>query len=179
MELIRPADGENGLEVRVLGRSMPGVLTLHDYLDAEIVVTSGFAQGHLDVCLAPDDLDSWSQIPGELAAGRDAVRMDDGRNPGIRFEPSRQGRFATFAVKDVAAPGTSVRVPVRPADGWVDEHLERLRRVRAAWPQEVVETSPGACTWRRRAAGDRRRETSARAVREDPASWRTRGRSPA
>ncbi|WP_234380575.1 DUF5959 family protein [Streptomyces sp. NRRL F-5122] len=45
MDLIRLVDGESGLEVKVLGRTMPGVLTLHDYLDAEIVVTSGFAQG--------------------------------------------------------------------------------------------------------------------------------------
>ncbi|MGW1965551.1 DUF5959 family protein [Streptomyces sp. NPDC001935] len=52
-------------------------------------------------------------------------------------------------VEDAAASGTSVRVPVRLAGGWVDEHHERLRRVRAAWPQEVVETSPGAYEWRR------------------------------
>ncbi|MFF4540072.1 DUF5959 family protein [Streptomyces aureus] len=149
MELIRLADGENSLGVRVLGRTMPGVLTLHDYLDAEIVVTSGFARGHLEVCLTPDDLDSWSRILGELAAGRDAVWMDDGRTPLIRFEPSREGRVTTFVVEDLAASGTSVRVPVRLADGWADEHHERLRRVRAAWPEEVVETSPGVYVWRR------------------------------
>ena len=87
VDLIRLVDGESGLEVKVLGRTMPGVLTLHDYLDAEIVVTSGFAQGRLNVCLAPDDLDNWSQVLQELAAGRNAVWMDDGRNPEIRFEP--------------------------------------------------------------------------------------------
>ncbi|MFE4698440.1 DUF5959 family protein [Streptomyces sp. NPDC056738] len=149
VDLIRLADGESSLEVRVLGRTMPGVLTLHDYLDAEIVVTSRFARGRLDVCLAPDDLDSWSQVLGELAAGRDAVWMDDGRNPEIRFERARQEGLAVFVVEDAAASGTSVRVPVRLAGGWVDEHHERLRRVRAAWPQEVVETSPGAYEWRR------------------------------
>lgn len=149
VDLIRLADGESSLEVRVLGRTMPGVLTLHDYLDAEIVVTSGFAQGRLDVCLAPEDLDSWSQVLGELAAGRDAVWMDDGRNPEIRFEPSGQDGVALFVVEDMAASRTSVRVPVRLAEGWADEHHERLHRVRAAWPQEVVETSPGAYEWRR------------------------------
>ncbi|MFE8015885.1 DUF5959 family protein [Streptomyces antibioticus] len=149
VDLIRLADGESSLEVRVLGRTMPGVLTLHDYLDAEIVVTSGFARGRLDVCLAPQDLDSWSQVLGELAAGRDAVWMDDGRNPGIRFEWSGQDGVAVFVVEDMAASRTSVRVPVRLAGGWADEHRERLHRVRAAWPQEVVETSPGAYEWRR------------------------------
>ncbi|MFI0966621.1 DUF5959 family protein [Streptomyces sp. NPDC021080] len=148
-DLIRLADGESSLEVRVLGRTMPGVLTMHDYLDAEIVVTSGFAQGRLDVCLAPDDLDSWSQVLGELAAGRNAVWMDDGRNPEIRFEMAGQEGVAVFVVEDAAASRTSVRVPVRLAGGWADEHHERLQRVRAAWPQEVVKTSPGTYEWRR------------------------------
>ncbi|MFF2364542.1 DUF5959 family protein [Streptomyces sp. NPDC058122] len=149
VDLIRLADGENSLEVRVLGLTMPGVLTLHDYLDAEIVVASGFAQGRLDVCLAPDDLDSWSQVLEELAVGRDAVWMDDGRNPEIRFESAGQEGVALFVVEDAAASRTSVRVPVRLAGSWADEHRERLQRVRAAWPQEVVETSPGAYEWRR------------------------------
>lgn len=149
VDLIRLADGESGLEVRVLGRSRPGVLPWHDFLDAEIVVAGGFAHGRLDVCLAPDDLDSWSQVLGELAAGRDAVWMDDGRNPEIRFESYAQDGVAVIVVEDVAASGTSVRVPVRLAGGWADEHYERLRRVRASWPLEAVETSPGAYEWRR------------------------------
>lgn len=149
VDLIRLADGESSLEVRVLGRTMPGVLEWHDFLDAEIVVTSGFAQGRLDVCLAPDDLDSWSQVLGALAAGREAVWMDDGRNPEIRFELSGQDGGAVVVVTDVAGSGTSVRVPVRLADGWADDQHERLQSVRAAWPQEVVETSFGVYEWRR------------------------------
>ncbi|MGC4985357.1 DUF5959 family protein [Streptomyces sp. DT193] len=117
-------------------------------LDAEIV-TSGFAQGRLDVCLTPDDLDSWSQILGEIAAGRDAVWMDDGRAPEIRFELSGRNGMAVIVVADMAASGTSVRVPVRLPCGWADEHHERLQHVRAAWPQEVVETSIGVYEWRR------------------------------
>jgi hypothetical protein len=148
-DLIRLADEENSPVVRVLGRTMPGVLTLHDFLDAEIVVTSGFAQGRLEVCLSPDDLDDWSEALGEVAAGRDAVWMDDGHNPEIRFESSDQDGVVVVVVEDVAASGTSVRVPVRLADGWADDHYERLRRVRADWPQEVVQTSPGTYEWRR------------------------------
>ncbi|WP_405665132.1 DUF5959 family protein [Streptomyces sp. NBC_01527] len=149
VDLIRLADGESGLAVQVLGRHMPGVLPWHDFLDAEIVVTSGFAHGRLDVCLAQEDLDSWSQVLGALAAGRDAAWMDDGRNPEIRFELSGQDGVAVVVVEDMAGSGTSVRVPVRLADGWGDEHYERLQHVRAAWPQEVLETSPGAYEWRR------------------------------
>ncbi|MEU7020063.1 DUF5959 family protein [Streptomyces sp. NPDC046203] len=148
-DLIHLADEESSLVVRVLSRTMPGVLSLHDFLDAEIVVTSGFARGRLEACLAPDDLDGWSEALGEVAAGRDAVWMDDGRNPEIRLEPSDQDGVAVIVVEDVAASGTSVRVPLRLAAGWVDDHHERLRHVRTHWPQEVVETSPGAYEWRR------------------------------
>ncbi|MGW0093069.1 DUF5959 family protein [Streptomyces sp. NPDC003328] len=94
----------------------------------------------LDVCLAPDDLDTWSQVLQELGAGRNAVWMDDGRNPEIRFDLSGRDGIAVFVVADTAASGTSVRVPVRLAGGWAEEHQERLQHVRAAWPQEVVET---------------------------------------
>ncbi|MET9582731.1 DUF5959 family protein [Streptomyces sp. NPDC006539] len=52
-------------------------------------------------------------------------------------------------MEDMAGSGTSVRVPVRLVDGWADEHHEWLQHVRASWPQEVVETSPGAYEWRR------------------------------
>jgi hypothetical protein len=149
VDLIRLGDGESSLGVQVLGRHMPGVMPWHDFLDAEIVVTSGFACGRLEVCLAPDDLDSWSQVLGALAAGRDAAWMDDGRNPEIRFETSGQNGVALVVVEDMAGSGTSVRVPARLTDGWADEHYERLQHVRASWPQEVLETSPGAYEWRR------------------------------
>ncbi|MFB7291229.1 DUF5959 family protein [Actinacidiphila glaucinigra] len=149
MDLISLTDGESLLLVRVLGRHMPGVLPWHDFLDAEITVTSGFAQGRLELCLAPDDLDTWSETVATLAAGADAHWMDDGRNPGIRFEHAGEGGSVSAVVTDAAVSGTSVRVPVRLADGWAEQHAERLRRVRAAWPREVVETSPHAYEWRR------------------------------
>ncbi|GAA0612095.1 DUF5959 family protein [Streptomyces crystallinus] len=149
MDLICLADAESGVLIRVLRRHLPGVLPWHDFLDAEIVVTSGFAKGRMDVCLAPDDLDSWSQVLGALATGRGAAWMDDGRNPEIRFEPPDQNGRAVVVVEDFASTGTSVQVPVHLAEGWADDHHERLQRVRSTWPREVTETSPGAYAWRR------------------------------
>lgn len=70
VDTISLTDGEGRLLVRVLGRHMPGVLPWHAVLDAEITVTSGFAQGRLG-CLDPDDLDRWSYV---LTAGRRLVR---------------------------------------------------------------------------------------------------------
>jgi hypothetical protein len=149
VDLIHLADKESSLLVRVLGRHMPGVLSWHDFLDAEIVVTGGFAQGRLAVCLAPDDLDCWSEVLDALVAGRDASWMDDGRNPEIRFEPSAQDGVVVVTVQDHAVSGTSVRVAMRLSEGWAGEHHEQLQHVRVAWPQEVVETSPGTYEWRR------------------------------
>ncbi|MFG2277072.1 DUF5959 family protein [Streptomyces asoensis] len=149
VDLIHLADDESSLLVRVLGRHMPGVLSWHDFLDAEIVVGGGFAQGRLEVCLAPDDLDCWSEVLDVLAAGRDASWMDDGRNPEIRFEPAGQAGVVVVAVEDHAGSGTSVRVAMRVPEGWVSEHRKQLQRVRAVWPQEVVETSPNTYEWRR------------------------------
>ncbi|MBB4931627.1 hypothetical protein F4561_002447 [Lipingzhangella halophila] len=149
VDLIRLADEETSFRVRILGRHMPGVLPWHDFLDAEIVVTSGFAQGHMGVCLSPNDVDHWSRALEALAAGRDVCWMDDGRNPEIRVEQSGQNGVPSVAVEDVAGSGTSVCVLVWLADGWAAEQHEHLRRVRAAWPWEVVETSPGVYVWRR------------------------------
>ncbi|MFJ8158952.1 DUF5959 family protein [Streptomyces sp. NPDC094468] len=148
-DLIHLSDEGSSLRVQVLGRHMPGVLPWHDVLDAEIVVRSGFAQGRLDVCLAPEDLDRWSQILSSLVAGRDAAWMDDGRNPEIRFELSGRNGAAVIVVEDLAGSGTSVRVSVGLVEGWADDHRDRLQRVRSAWPREVAETSPGAYEWRR------------------------------
>lgn len=149
VDLIHLADGENALLVRVLGRHRPGVLPWHDFLDAEIVVRSGFVQGRLDVCLSPDDVELWARALPALAVGHDVCWMDDGRNPEIRIEPDGRSGGAVIVVEDAAASGTSVQVPVLLADGWAEGQYERLRRVRAAWPREVVQTSSGACTWRR------------------------------
>ncbi|MER7106957.1 DUF5959 family protein [Streptomyces sp. NPDC000229] len=38
---------DNSFRVRVLGRRMPGVLPLHDLLDAEVLIESGFLGGRL------------------------------------------------------------------------------------------------------------------------------------
>ncbi|WP_254876281.1 hypothetical protein [Streptomyces sp. CAI-85] len=67
---------------------------------------------------------------GELAAGRDAVWMDDGRNPEIRFEWSGQD--------GVAVNGCIVFVPLGPRRLWkpppapTSGDAEPLRGPRAA-----------------------------------------------
>jgi hypothetical protein len=63
VDLIRMSDGDiagSSVRLRVLGRYRPGATAYNDYLDAELVVTSGFANGRLEMCLSPEDLDDWS-----------------------------------------------------------------------------------------------------------------------
>ena len=86
MELISLSDGDSSFRVRVLGRRWPGVLHLHDWLDAEVLVTSSFVSGQLAMSLLPSDLEDWSDALVRLAAGQDICWRDDGHSPEIRAQ---------------------------------------------------------------------------------------------
>jgi hypothetical protein len=150
MDLIHLSDGENSFRVTVRGRRMPGVLPLHDLLDAEVRVESGFVSGRLDLSLFPDDLDGWSLALDALAAGRDACWRDDDRSPGIRLRAlDEEHGTPAVRIEDAAGSGTSLFLPLCLEDGWIDDQRKLLRRVRREWPSEVLRTSPGAYAWRR------------------------------
>lgn len=68
VDLIHMVDGSSSVRLRVLGRHRPGATPYNDYLDAEVIVTSGFANGRLEMCLSPEDLVDWSSALDELAA---------------------------------------------------------------------------------------------------------------
>ncbi|MEU3554374.1 DUF5959 family protein [Streptomyces fragilis] len=139
-ELIRFADDENCVTVRVLGSTTVGVP--EGCLEVEIVAASAFAHGRLsEVFLLDDDLEEWAEALDRLASGQGVVWMDDGRNPEVRIAMSGPyfSRGETLdaievTVRDVAASLTSVSVLVRLADGWVEEHRRRLALVRERWP---------------------------------------------
>jgi hypothetical protein len=149
-ELVRLGDEENTLVVKVLGRHQPGVPSGHDHLDAEIVVTSGFASGRLTTCLLPEDLEDWASALDSLTAGREACWLDFGRIPEIAVRPGGRPDAAVVTVKDHPASGVWVHMPVRLADGWISDHRDRLERIGRVWPREVEETSPGVFVWRDR-----------------------------
>ncbi|WP_030689626.1 DUF5959 family protein [Streptomyces globisporus] len=150
VDLIRLSDGDNSFRVRVLGRRMAGVLPMHDLLDAEVLIESGFVSGRLDLGLSPDDLEGWSRALDVLAAGGDARWMDDGRSPEIRIQPfDREHETAVVHIEDVARSDISVVLPLCLEDGWIDDQRKLLQLVRREWPSEVLQTSPGAYEWRR------------------------------
>lgn len=63
---------------------MPGGLPLHDLLDAEVLIESGFVNGRSALSLSPKDLAGWSEALDTLAAGGDVCRTDDDRSPDIQ-----------------------------------------------------------------------------------------------
>ncbi|MED7951543.1 DUF5959 family protein [Streptomyces sp. BE303] len=152
VDLIRLADrpglGGQSVSVRVTGRSAPGALLGHDWLDCEIVITTEVVHGCLPVVLTPDDVEDWERKLDELAGGRSASWPDSGRGPELTVQPTRNGGM-WVSVGDPESSGVVVKLPLAPAAGWVEEQRALLARVSGVFPRETVETSPGVFVWRR------------------------------
>ncbi|MCX5399184.1 DUF5959 family protein [Streptomyces sp. NBC_00102] len=136
-------DGERCV-VRVTGRSVPGALTGHDILCAEVLLSAGFADARLDFHLLPVDLDSWERELSGLVPGGTASLGGDGEL-GLGIHVHEDGGWLSIEVD--APDRMTVLWGTRPHEGWIAEHRERLEQVRRVWPREVVETSPGAYAW--------------------------------
>ena len=105
VDLIRLADLENSVTVRVVGRYMPGVLQWHGFLNAEILVNSGFATARLSLCLAQPDLEAWGKALDVLAAGRSVGWLETGRTAELHIELGERADDAVVTVRDVPSPG--------------------------------------------------------------------------
>ncbi|MEU5460356.1 DUF5959 family protein [Streptomyces althioticus] len=141
-------DSGRSVSVVILGRAQPGILTGHDFLDAEISVTTG--QNHsasYPVTLLPEDLEDWEETLARLEAGEPARWLDSGRTPSLEFTRTAGALFVS--VHDEPAGGATVTVPLTPLPpAWTADQRSRLAGVREAYPQEVVKTSLGAYEWR-------------------------------
>jgi predicted dehydrogenase len=130
--------------VRVIGRFEPGVLTGHDILRAEVIVSSNGVQGELALFLLPEDLDEWQDaLDGGLSVGSTAAIAGD-RGPGIVLRVQRNRRVAV-RVHETDHLDVAMKFPIGP--GWVDDLRQRLARVHWAWPREVLRTTPGVYEW--------------------------------
>jgi hypothetical protein len=139
---LEDTDG-NRCIVRVTGRFQPGVLTGHDVLRADVLVSAGFVEARLEMCLSPQDLSSWRRSLGDLAPGGHAsVGGDRGLGLGIHVDDER-----SVAVWVEDPDRLTTTFTIRPPDTWIEEHRDRLRHVQRTWPREVVETAPGAYEW--------------------------------
>lgn len=139
---LEDADG-NRCIVRVTGRFQPGILTGHDILRADVLVSASFIDARLDVCLFPRDLDAWQQDLSGLAPGRRAGIGGD-RGLSLTLYMHEDG-WLSATIEDPDRLTTILGI--RPEGDWVRKHHEGLLQVRQAWPREVIETAPGAYEW--------------------------------
>ncbi|MDI2127651.1 DUF5959 family protein [Yinghuangia seranimata] len=146
VDLVRLEDAEgNGCVVRVTGRVQPGVLTRHDVLRADVLVSADFVDARLRTQLHPDELDAWQRDLSTLTPGGHlSIGSDRGLSMSIYVD--HQGGLSV-AVDD--PDRLTVAVGIRAPEGWIAEHEGRLATVRRTWPREVVETSPFTYVWAR------------------------------
>ncbi|PZT76075.1 MULTISPECIES: DUF5959 family protein [unclassified Streptomyces] len=144
VDLIHLADPDGDrCVVRVAGRYQPGVLTGHDILRAEVLVSTSFVDARLDLYLFHDDLDSWEQQLSDLGPGRTAgIGGERGLN--LEIHVHEDGELS-IQITDPDRLWTVLGT--RPREDWRAEHRKSLEHVRKTWPREVIETSPGAYEW--------------------------------
>lgn len=144
VDLINLADPDGDrCIVRVTGRFQPGVLTGHDTLRADVIVSASFVDARLDLYLLQDDLGSWKQGLSNLGPGR-TISIGGDRGLSLDIHVHDEG-WLSIQVSD---PGRLTTVlGTRPQGDWIAEHRRRLEQVRLTWPREVIETSPGAYEW--------------------------------
>jgi hypothetical protein len=131
-DLARIVDTAGGFTVRVSGTYAEPPLQGHDWLNAELVVESGFVSGALPVVLTAQDLDDWGRAVERLAAGEDAEWMtESGRTPEVRVH--LEDDAVRVEVDDPPQTSVTVSVWVFPEAGWVDRLRADLEAVRAAY----------------------------------------------
>jgi len=150
VDLIRLADEVGGVcvRVRVLGRTAPGVLPSHDYLDVEFVIESGFLAGQVKDIVTRFDLAQWSEGLDELAQGRAVSWRDDWRSVALRITPEPLSGGVTVTVADYLSSDIEVRIPMELPDKWLDEQRRLLDDVQLRLPSDVIEEPSQVYRWR-------------------------------
>ncbi len=139
VDLIHLADnGGNGLVVRVTGRFRAGVPAGPGVLRADVLISAGFVEARLDLCLPPRDLAAWERALGELRPGGTAA-IGTERGPRLTLH-HHDDQSVSVAVDDPDRFSTAF--PIQSQPDWIEDHRRRLDRVRRAWPSEIIETAP-------------------------------------
>ncbi|MEU5011033.1 DUF5959 family protein [Streptomyces sp. NPDC021749] len=144
VELIHLADaGGDRCIVRVTGRHQPGVLTGHDTLRADVLVSTDFLDARLELFLSQRDLCVWEkELEGLVPGGNAGVGNGRGLELGIRLN---EDQSVCVTVHDPDRLSTFLWL--RPQDDWIEDHRARLARLRQVWPSEVIETAPSSYEW--------------------------------
>ncbi|MEV7403581.1 DUF5959 family protein [Streptomyces sp. NPDC091267] len=144
VDLINLGDAEGNLcVVRVTGRYQPGVLTGHDILQADVLVSASFVDARLGLYLLQRDLDTWQHDLTQLAPGKGAtIGGDRGLSLGLFMH---EDRTLSLTVQD--PDRMNLALGIGPQETWIQDHHQRLDQVRETWPSEVVETAPMTYEW--------------------------------
>ncbi|MBL3669719.1 hypothetical protein JL475_27805 [Streptomyces sp. M2CJ-2] len=131
LELIHLSDEEQSISLRVMGGMSFSGTDQYDVLHAEIVVSTGFVSGRVELCLNAYDLDSWAEVLNSVVAGRKATWLESGRSPRITIDPTEEtGSGCTeVSVCDVTSSQVRITVPIATQPDW-DGHRQLLAAVR-------------------------------------------------
>lgn len=118
--------GENGnsLVHRFTGRDDAGLV-------GEIEVRSPFVNGRTRSFVSPEDLDEWEVVLDDLDRGDNTAWREGKRTREIWLELDDSDRVCATVVDDQASLVT-VELTIDVPDGLLDDHYERLQRVREA-----------------------------------------------
>ncbi|MFF3861431.1 DUF5959 family protein [Streptomyces sp. NPDC002209] len=144
MNLIDLGDADgNRCVVRVTGRYQPGVLTGHDILQADVLVSASFVDARLELCILQQDLDTWQHDLAQIAPGKGAtIGGERGLSLGLFMHEDR-----TLALMVQDPDRMSLALRIAPPETWIQDHHQRLDQVRETWPSEVVGTGPMTYEW--------------------------------
>ncbi|MEU3899178.1 DUF5959 family protein [Streptomyces sp. NPDC045251] len=137
LELIHLSDEEQSVSLRVIeGMSFSGT-DQYDTLHAEMVVSTGFVSGRVELYLNAYDLDSWAEVLDAVAAGGKATWLESGRSPRIVIDPTEENESGCTEVSvcDVTGSQVCVTVPIGSQPDW-DAHRQLLAAVRSRFQLE-------------------------------------------
>lgn len=135
-KLVALADDEQSVVLRVLQGERFSSTDRYDALHAEIVLSSEFINGHIDLYLNSYDLESWSRALDSIESGRKATWLESGRSPRIIVTPPEisESECMEVSVFDVTGSQIIVTVPIAAPPDWIETHRSMLESIRSQFP---------------------------------------------
>lgn len=137
LELIHLSDEEQSISLRIIeGMSFSGT-DQYDALHAEIVVSTGFVSGRVELYLNAYDLDNWAEVLDSVVAGRKATWLKSGRSPRITIDPTEETESGCTEVSvcDVTGSQVCITTPIALQPDW-DGHRQLLAAVSSRFQLE-------------------------------------------